>query len=274
MKPLKHLAQIFSVLLLILLVSFSIEATTFTVTKITDTNDGICDIDCSLREAIETANSNKDDDSIVFDQNVFNTPQIIVLSGTELSTRSLSGALKIIGLGTDLLSISGNNSSRVFLVEASSSLQLENLTITDGNSTVGGGIKADGGLLIDNVVVKNNFVISNGGGIFSSEINTLNIYNSVIKDNTAGSRGGGLFNRQGNINVYDSKFISNFSEIEGGGIWLDLSSVIISRSILDNNQAQVGGGMYSTATPSFAKSTVSNNTATINGGGIYIRVDC
>ena len=41
-------------------------ATTFTVTKTADTNDGTCDADCSLREAITEANTLAGTDTIAF----------------------------------------------------------------------------------------------------------------------------------------------------------------------------------------------------------------
>ena len=42
-------------------------AATFTVTKIADTNDGVCDADCSFREAIRAAVSAAGDDTVAFD---------------------------------------------------------------------------------------------------------------------------------------------------------------------------------------------------------------
>jgi CSLREA domain-containing protein len=42
----------------------SLFATTFPVTKTVDTNDGTCDADRSLREAIEAANSNPGADDV------------------------------------------------------------------------------------------------------------------------------------------------------------------------------------------------------------------
>lgn len=42
-------------------------AATFTVTKTADTNDGTCDADCSLREAVAAANANASHDTIEFD---------------------------------------------------------------------------------------------------------------------------------------------------------------------------------------------------------------
>jgi len=57
---------------------------TYTVTKIADTNDGMCNADCSLREAIAAANASADNDAIEFSTTLFSTAQIIVLSGTDL----------------------------------------------------------------------------------------------------------------------------------------------------------------------------------------------
>lgn len=41
------------------------QGVTFTVTKTTDTNDGICGTDCSLREAVIAANATADVDTII-----------------------------------------------------------------------------------------------------------------------------------------------------------------------------------------------------------------
>ena len=50
--PRRSFLQIVCLSLLLLLTNISIFAATFTVTKTADTNDGVCDTDCSLREAI------------------------------------------------------------------------------------------------------------------------------------------------------------------------------------------------------------------------------
>lgn len=44
----------------------AVAAATFTVTKTADTNDGTCDADCSLREAVAAANANSGADTIEF----------------------------------------------------------------------------------------------------------------------------------------------------------------------------------------------------------------
>ena len=55
-------------------------AATLTVTKIEDTNDGVCDSDCSLREAVGTSGSG---DTIVFSE-LFNSPHTITLQLGEM----------------------------------------------------------------------------------------------------------------------------------------------------------------------------------------------
>ncbi len=49
---------------------------TYTVTKIADTNDGMCNADCSLREAIAAANLTTDNDAIEFSTTLFSTNRI------------------------------------------------------------------------------------------------------------------------------------------------------------------------------------------------------
>jgi CSLREA domain-containing protein len=51
-------------ILLIVLLPTDPFATTFWVTKTADTNDGSCDPDCSLREAIDAANTNQGADDV------------------------------------------------------------------------------------------------------------------------------------------------------------------------------------------------------------------
>src|SRR5215831_15527627 len=51
---------------LLALTAWAASAATYTVTKTADTNDGVCDADCSLREAIVAANNNPGPDLIAF----------------------------------------------------------------------------------------------------------------------------------------------------------------------------------------------------------------
>src|SRR5215218_10218392 len=84
-------------------------AATITVTKTADTNDGVCDADCSLREAMALANSTQNyDNAIFFEPSVFGTPQTITLTGGQLESTRV-GTLLIQGPGANLLTIDADH---------------------------------------------------------------------------------------------------------------------------------------------------------------------
>ncbi len=93
-------------LVMMAVVVLSTQAATFTTTKTADTNDGICNSDCSLREAIAAANAEGSNDVIDFAATLFATAQTLTLtSGTQLEINN-NGTLTINGTGADLIKIS------------------------------------------------------------------------------------------------------------------------------------------------------------------------
>src|SRR5688500_6908762 len=71
-------------------------AANYTVTKIADTNDGVCDADCSLREAVAAANAAATNDAIYFALPLFASAQTITLTTGELVVIN-NGTLTIYG---------------------------------------------------------------------------------------------------------------------------------------------------------------------------------
>src|SRR5688572_17503418 len=109
------------------------QGATLAVTKIADTNDGVCNADCSLREAIDVAAAG---DTIVFASPLFDTAQTILLSGT-FQQLIVDQPITIYGRGANLTTISmGGQNFRVFLLIANS--MLSGLTITGGRDTGSG----------------------------------------------------------------------------------------------------------------------------------------
>jgi CSLREA domain-containing protein len=162
-------------------------------------------------------------------------------------TLTISANMNITGLGANLLSISGANTSGVATTEVFSILtgtvSISKLTITKGSSSGGGGIWSGGVLTISDCVFSGN-TASDGGGIYNAI--TLTVSNSTFNGNTALARGGGISN-SGNLNVSNSTFSGNTAVALGGGIYN-------------------GGGSTATVTDS----TFSGNTApTSSGPGIY-----
>ena len=102
----------------------SVRAGSWTVTKTADTNDGTCDGDCSLREAIVAAGSG---DTINFDYG---------LSGATItlgSTITIDKSLTINGgsLGGHI-KISGDNSVRIFSINSGLTVELIDIDLIDG----------------------------------------------------------------------------------------------------------------------------------------------
>jgi len=147
-----------------------------TVTNTNDSGSG------SLRDAIANV---CDGGTINFDPML--RGQITLTSGELLIDKSLT----IQGPTTAGLTISGNNTSRIFLVNAGVNFTFSNLTISGGQavSGSGGGIFNQGNLTILNSTLTGNVATSNGGAIYTDG-GVVKIINSTISDNTAGAGGG------------------------------------------------------------------------------------
>jgi hypothetical protein len=113
--------------------------------------------------------------------------------------------------------------------------------------------------------------------------NTLEINNSIISGNGSVQGDGGLFIGSGRVKIQGSTISDNNSKTFGGGVYSYNAEVtIIDSTISGNNTIGVstgrgehgsGGGVYSNFN-SYLKiigSTVTNNTASNSGGGLYVQ---
>jgi CSLREA domain-containing protein len=224
----------------------NIHAATLTVTKTADTNDGICNADCSLREAIAIANDN---DTILFETANF----VKLTQGELIITRNLTIAGTNETKLTITRDISASPAARIFYIQPGASLTLTNTIVTGGTAPldVGGGIFNGGSLTLINTMVTNNSA-TQGGGIENR--GTLNITNSTISNNFALSPqpvGGGI-NNSGSMTIINSTISNNEATtgpMTGGGI---------------------GGGInnFGTSPAIMRNVTVANNFAGNSGGGI------
>jgi CSLREA domain-containing protein len=252
-------------------------AMTFTVTKTADTNDGVCDADCSLREAIVAANAAPGNDIIEFDATVFNAPQTITLGGTRLNINN-NGSLTI--NGRKVVTVSGNQQSGVFGVLSGAEVTLNGLIITGGaNIGFGGGIGNSGMLTINNSTISGNSADHGGGGLSSN--GTVMVNNSTIADNfilatdlvngLGDGFGGGIYNL-GTMTI-SSSTISGNSGVFGGGIYngyeLTVNNSTISGNTADISPSGGGGGIDNGGTLTMSYSTVTNNTGRSGADGIY-----
>lgn len=265
-----------------LLISFAVcaSAADFTVTKTADTNDGVCDSDCSLREAVAAAVGAASDDNVYFSSAVFSSPQLITISSDIIITSN--GKISIIGPGPGLLTVSGNNLGRIFTNQTGAITMIANMRLTGGTgvSTVstgrGGAVYNNGGTLtLINLEIAGN-TAANGGGVNTAGTATTNIDRCYISSNTATGSGGAIQNFSGNTtNITNSAIIGNScasTSAGGGGIQAN-GTVTVTNTTFGVNQANggSGGGIYFNGTAiTLNNVTIANNFSTNNGGGLTV----
>ncbi|MGI8641150.1 MAG: choice-of-anchor Q domain-containing protein [Pyrinomonadaceae bacterium] len=260
----------------------NIFAATLTVTKTTDTADGVCDADCSLREAVIAANSG---DVIVFSP-LFNSPQTIPLTGGQIT---INKNLTIAGPSADLLTVSGNNAGRIFYISNNAVVTLAGMKLKNGRATTlndsfGGAIRlTDSTLILTNMTLSQNsasFTISGNptlevgfGGAISSFNSTVSVINSIINDNFS-FVGGGIYSVIGIVNISNSKINNNSGGgVVGAGSGSDTHTLInvVNSTFNGNNGSAVSGG---NGRISVINSTVTNNYSGIaNGSGGILTID-
>jgi Ca2+-binding RTX toxin-like protein len=264
------------------LVAPAAQGATLEVNQLTDPGDGTCDATCTVRDAVATANNNGTPDTITFATGLSGTVHLGNGNG-ELYLEN-DGPLTIVDSGTDKVTLSGDDVSRIFNIEADADVTLDSLTLIDGYYEGEGGavvvysdapFQADDGdgttLVVESTSISGSFAEGHGGGIaaFADKYSSVEIHNSTISGNHADSKGGGIY-----FYGYDSRY-------NGDG---DPGTLTMSNSTVSGNDAQRGGGIningrqsqdqppaLAGALPSggFAEiedSTIVNNTASIGGG--------
>lgn len=227
-------------------------ADTFTVTKLADTNDGLCDADCSLREAIAEANATGFPD-IVDAGNISGT---IYLDIAGLGNLQVSGYgdLTINGPVAQRLTISGSDtapgaaSGGIINVSTAGTLTLNNLALVDGRTSESGGalFANPTDLVLDRVTIESSSAGNDGGGFVV--IGNVTLANSTVSGNTTGDQGGGFFAFLGNTTVINS-------------------------TLSGNTANQIGGAFYANRDVDIRSSTISGNVASDSGGGFYMKYD-
>jgi hypothetical protein len=157
-------------------------------------------------------------------------------------------SLTLIGAGPDSTILDGAQSGRVLTTLLQ--VRIKDLTVRNGRLTGGGDVFATGGA-----------GIRNGG--------TLTLMNTKIVSNTTAGGGGGIFN-SGSLIVRDTEIRGNTAEGTGGGIynWGTATGVTVTGSLIADNSANQGGGVYSSASVSLKDTTLHDNRADLFGGGL------
>ena len=141
----------------------------FNVTKTADTNDGTCNSDCSLREAITAANSNGPDADTI---NVPAGTYTLTL-GSQLPFVNSILTIKGGGAANTIIQANANPHTAIYRIfEVTNTLTLDGMTVRNGNCN-GGACAADA---------------FHGGAIYNA--GTLTVINCTFSANDAVSGGG------------------------------------------------------------------------------------
>lgn len=178
------------------------------------------------------------------------------------------------------LTISGNHSDRVLIVNAGTTATVSNLTIAHGYGwQLAGGILNNGSLTLDHAIVTQNTMATNagdywqgGGGVYNGNGAVFNLIDSYVTNNQAGWSGGGIYSFFNTTNsIVRSTISGNVSNDVGGGI-RSLGNFTITNSTISGNTSTgwMGGAFFHTdGVMDIINSTVANNTAPggTTGGG-------
>jgi hypothetical protein len=183
---------------------------------------------------------------------------IIVAPATYTENLSIGISLNIIGSGANTTIIDGGSVNSV-IENSGNQVTLSNITIQNGLSVYGGGIRNFGTLTINNSTVNGNRAwqvcqtcqTGHGGGIYNSGQMTIN--SSTISGNSAScgricsSYGGGIYNANtgSSLAINNSTITGNAAALHGpgygGGIYNYGGLVTISNSTISGNSALPGG---------------------------------
>jgi hypothetical protein len=215
----------------------------------------------TLREAIREANNDGVDSKITFDPVVFaGATTIAMTSGVEFE---ITEAVTITGPGSSKLTLDAGGVSRVMKINTPGSFAVVNISgmrMTGGSATTdGGGITMNAAdVTLTDVVVTGNTTTLEGGGInVSTASGKLTLIDSVVSNNSTGP-----------------------GAQDGGGINFDVTAssasdqvlTVIRSTISGNTASDDGGGIYffSGGTLVMTDSTLSGNVSTDDGGGVYL----
>lgn len=241
-----------------------------------DSNPGDCICDngeglCSVNTAVQEANACPGADDIS------------VPTGTHfVSTISISDSVVIYGTGSSATILNADGTYD-FTVAESVSASLLGLQLTgDWRSIVNNGTLSLNNAMVTGITPSGIFI--NYSPITNRPTGTLIISNSVIDGNTSNAappnvRGGAIDN-SGSLTITSSTFSNNSSPLGCGGAILNgglNAEVMITGSHFTGNSASSGGAicngvidnLHYVQAITIERSSLTNNSATADGGSIY-----
>ncbi len=263
-------------------VEVDLGGTTFVVNTTTDSvdatpGDGVAQDAgglTSLRAAIQEANASAGFDTITLGPGTYT----LTLSGASENAAAtgdldITDHVSIVGAGADVTIIDASGlGDRVFEVLADQFAGFSGITITGGTrsglglNAAGGGILNRGTVRIEAATIDGNMSNSDGGGLRNLAAATVTIIDSTFSNNVA-RNGGGLHN-EGTATATSSTFSGNSiiagSNRRGGAVFQQSGSLTVEASTITNNTAddEAGGIYVNSGTATLLNTVVAGNSST------------
>jgi hypothetical protein len=224
---------------------------------------------CTLRAAIQEANAMPLKSFIVVPAGTYNLTLPHTEGGGMLT---IERSMRIQGSGAGTTTVDGQAQGIVFFVDgpAANDVEINNLTIQNGNSQAGGGIYVyDGSAELEDLIIQDNYAFTGGGGLALGTQGHATVRRSTFSRNSAtGAFGGGIWNA-GTLWVHDSTISDNESN-RAGGIHnsgdMNLRNVTVTGNWAHSDDLQgSGAGVGGIRQWGFA---VLNNVTVTNNQGI------
>jgi predicted outer membrane repeat protein len=259
-------------------------ANTFMVDTLYDANnasaldinpgDGICLASigaCTMRAALMETNALSGPQTIAFSI----TGQLLL----KATLPHVAKALIISGPGSDLLTLDGNATVQVLVIDPAVTLDISNLRISGGRTTGnGGGMYSNGGT----ITVTNMLFTGNqsgpgwAGGALASLGGFASIRDSTFFNNSSATIGGAVYSH-GPMIITQSTFWQNASAASGSAVFNDSGYLVVANSSFVANTLDTAQGSGALATGGAATTYLTNSTFANNTGGainsnlIYLR---
>ena len=228
-------------------------AALYVPTKTADGNDGACDADCSLRDAVSAANAHAGEDVILLHSGT----DALTLAGNEdagaAGDLDLLGDLVVMGDGADDTIVDGGAVDRILQVHGGVTVELRDLALRNGRSAgAGGAVLNEGTLIVERCLFSGN------------------------RSATAAGDGGAIASvgTSSQLTVDQSALVSNQAQARGGAILVGGTATLRNVTVADNLAGTEGGGVYviSAAHATLNNLTIADNEAVTRGGGLLAEI--
>ena len=180
------------------------------------------------------------------------------------------------------ISIDGGAADRVLIVDAGLTVNLSELTVTNGYGfQLAGCVLNNGSLTLDHVTVTGCLMTTDGGdfwqgggGIYNGAGSSLSLFDSTVSNNNSGWAGGGVYAFFDTDVFVERSTVSGNIAIDVGGGFRGLGDLVILNSTVSGNTSTAwhgGGGFFTDGVTDVINSTVVENLAPAGtAGGLFV----